>query len=166
MATTMRHDNRRAGARSQAGFSLVELMIATGIVLTVTTIVTSALMQMTNAQRTIWNRTEMHGGVRSATELLQQEIGQAGRVALPAAVTLNAAVNVGDTTMTLTSVTGIFVNELLVVSPGAAGQSQETAKVSAINAATKVVTISQTVDYNGVIVQASFASAHSLGAPV
>src|SRR5229473_6172460 len=103
MAPTTRHHQGRAGARSQAGFSLAELMIATGIVLTVTTIVTSALLQMTNSQRTIWNRTEMHGGVRSATELLQQEIGQAGRVALPAAVTVNGAVAAGTTAITLSS---------------------------------------------------------------
>ena len=34
---------------------------------------------MTTAQKTIWNRTEMHSGIRGATELLQQEVGQAGR---------------------------------------------------------------------------------------
>ena len=32
-----------------------------------------------------------HAGVRGATELLQQEIGQAGRVSLPATVATTAA---------------------------------------------------------------------------
>src|SRR4029078_2171839 len=54
-----------------------------GLLLVVSSIVTQALLQMTNQQQTIWNRTEMHSGVRGATELLQQEVGQAGRIALP-----------------------------------------------------------------------------------
>ena len=37
---------------------------------------------MTKQQQTIWNRTEMHSGIRGATELLQQEVGQAGRAAM------------------------------------------------------------------------------------
>ena len=68
---------------SDTGFSLIELTIATAVLLIVSGIVTNALMQMTKAQTTIWNRTEMHSGIRGATELLQQEVGQAGRVALP-----------------------------------------------------------------------------------
>src|SRR5215831_13924369 len=49
----------------------------------VSAIATTALTQMTNSQATILNRTEMHSGIRGATELLQQEVGQAGRVTLP-----------------------------------------------------------------------------------
>ena len=60
------------------------MLIATGLLLVVSSIVTSALLQMTKQQQTIWNRTEMHSGVRGATELLQQEVGQAGRITLPA----------------------------------------------------------------------------------
>src|SRR3954466_13647218 len=69
--------------RSEAGFSLAELLIATGLLLVVSSIVTQALMQITHQQQTIWNRTEMHSGVRGATELLQQEVGQAGRISVP-----------------------------------------------------------------------------------
>src|SRR5438309_2153534 len=69
--------------RSDSGFSLIELLVATGLLLTVSAIVTTALMQMTQSQATIWNRTEMHSGIRGATELLQQEVGQAGRVSVP-----------------------------------------------------------------------------------
>jgi hypothetical protein len=57
--------------------------------LTVSSIVTSALLQMTSSQATIWNRTEMHSGIRGATELLQQEVGQAGRITLPGIVRLH-----------------------------------------------------------------------------
>lgn len=76
--------------RTESGFSLIELLVATGLLLVVSSIVTNALIQMTNAQKTIWNRTEMHSGIRGATELLQQEVGQAGRITLP-----------GDGTITL-----------------------------------------------------------------
>ncbi len=69
--------------RNDCGFSLIELLFATGLLLVVSSIVTTALIQMTNSQKTIWNRTEMHSGIRGATELLQQEIGQAGRIATP-----------------------------------------------------------------------------------
>jgi type II secretory pathway pseudopilin PulG len=72
---------------------MIELTIATGVLLIVSAIVTNALMQMTQAQTTIWNRTEMHSGIRGATELLQQEVGQAGRITLPGTVTLAAAIN-------------------------------------------------------------------------
>jgi type II secretory pathway pseudopilin PulG len=84
---------------SESGFSLVELLIATGLLLAVSSIVTAALMQMTQSQTTIWNRTEMHSGIRGATELLQQEVGQAGRVSVPGTpgapgvIILNTAVN-------------------------------------------------------------------------
>src|SRR5438093_10748975 len=72
--------------RSEAGFSMMELMVATGLLLVVSAITTNALMQMGKQQQTIWNRTEMHSGIRGATELLQQEIGQAGRISVPGTV--------------------------------------------------------------------------------
>jgi type II secretory pathway pseudopilin PulG len=75
-------------ARSESGFTIIELVVATGLLLIVSAIVTNALLQMSNSQRTIANRTEMHSGIRGATELLQQEVGQAGRIALPATVSL------------------------------------------------------------------------------
>ena len=53
---------------------------------------TGALLQMTKHQQTVWNRTEMHSGIRGATELMQQEVGQAGRIALGGGPTLGAAV--------------------------------------------------------------------------
>src|SRR6266702_4016805 len=99
--------------RSQAGFSLIELLVSTGILLIISSVVTSGLLQMTRAQKTISNRTDMHAGVRSATELLQQEVGQAGRITLPAPITLSAYVNEGDPTATLSSVNGLFVHELV-----------------------------------------------------
>ncbi len=84
--------------RPDAGFSLVELLISITILLIVSSVVTSALLQMTNQQQTIWNRTEMHSGVRGATELLQQEVGQAGRMAVPNKIVSTTALTDFDPT--------------------------------------------------------------------
>jgi prepilin-type N-terminal cleavage/methylation domain-containing protein len=91
---------------SQSGFSLIELLVATGLLLVVSSIVTNALIQMTNTQKTIWNRTEMHSGIRGATELLQQEVGQAGRVTLPGngTITLLTSVTVAAGTFPCTQI--------------------------------------------------------------
>ena len=142
----------RTRLRSEAGFSIAEMVIATGLLLVVSSIVTSALLQMTNHQQTIWNRTEMHSGVRGATELLQQEVGQAGRVTLPATVTLtNAIVSAAGTLCTLgtptagvygvpvaatvSSTTGMFVNEWLTTLDG---DVSETVRIETITSATTI----------------------------
>ena len=70
----------------QSGFTLMETMVTLVIFLIVSAIVMSGIVQMMSTQGTVANRTEMHSSVRSATELLQQEIGQAGRISLPTAV--------------------------------------------------------------------------------
>jgi prepilin-type N-terminal cleavage/methylation domain-containing protein len=160
------HDRRSPRARraDEAGFSLPELLISTALMLIVSGVVTSALLQMTKAQSTIWNRTELHSGVRSATELLQQEVGQAGRIALPAAVTVSTtAVSAGATTAVLSSVTGMFVGENLVVD---AGSAQETVHISAINTATKTITINNSLDATATSLATSFLYGHSIGASV
>lgn len=153
--------SRAAG--SQAGFSLAELLVATAILLIVSGAVVSALLQMTNAQATIWNRTQMHSGVRSATELLQQEVGQAGRVSLPASVTLTSNASANGTTMVVSSITGMFVGENLIVG---AGLLKETVHVSAIVAASKTVTIDRSVDATNTQVGTGFQYAHNNGAAV
>ncbi len=127
--------------RSEAGFSLAEVIVATGLMLAISSIVTTALLEISNRQHTIWNRTEMHSGVRGATELLQQEVGQAGRVTLPpGAVTLNTTVVgvspcVATTTVTVTATAGMFVGEWLTTFDG---DNSETFAVTAIPSATTI----------------------------
>ena len=105
--------------RSEQGFSLIELLVATIVLLIVMGVVMTALRQSTQQQQTIWNRTEMHSGVRGATELLQQEVGQAGRVATPVPITLAAPVaasvacdetspGFNATTATVNSISGLW----------------------------------------------------------
>src|SRR5690242_20881295 len=69
--------------RKQSGFTLMETMVALVVLLAVSAVVMSGMMQMMKTEGTITNRTEMHTSVRSATELLEQEIGQAGKLSLP-----------------------------------------------------------------------------------
>ena len=134
----------------EAGFTLIELIVSMVTLLVVSGTVTAALMQITNAELTLWNRTQMHSGVRSATELLQQEVGQAGRVVLPAAATLTGGVAPGTSAVGVSDVAGMFVGEQLVVGTGA---SEETVTVTA-------------VDEGGSQVTAAFSLAHSGGEPV
>ena len=152
---------------AQSGFSLIELLIAMGLLLAVSSIVTSALMQMTKSQTTIWNRTEMHSGIRGATELLQQEVGQAGRVSVPGTaaqpdvIVLTQAVNpVGgaapaaaatcDPGTPTTNASSVNVNTTTGVFAAAGlpaayelfttldGNRQELVKVASVNSATSI----------------------------
>jgi prepilin-type N-terminal cleavage/methylation domain-containing protein len=120
---------------SRAGFSLLELMAALALLLLVSGVVMSALMRMITTQGTISNRTEMHTSVRSATELLQQEIGQAGRISLPGTspVTLTGAVLLTGTptAVGVSSSAGMFVGEQLVIDSGA---NKETVQLTLVAA--------------------------------
>jgi prepilin-type N-terminal cleavage/methylation domain-containing protein len=93
--------------RRDQGFALPELMISLTLVLIVFGAAMSGLNQMSTSQQTIWNRTQMHGGVRGATELMQQEIGQAGLAALPTDIFLTAAVPLGVNTVGINNAAGV-----------------------------------------------------------
>jgi len=120
--------------KKQFGFSLAETMASLAVLFAVGGIMMSGMVQLMKTQGTIANRTEMHSSVRSATELLQQEIGQAGKVSLgvPAAnITLNAAVAAGTSGFTLNASTGpnptVYPLEYLTVD---LGPNQEVVQVA------------------------------------
>jgi type II secretory pathway pseudopilin PulG len=151
---------------SEAGTTLVELLVAVALLLIVSSVVATGLQQMTVQQRTINNRTQMHNAVRSASELLQQEVGQAGRVSLPGKATLAAAVvgtpapgfaqSVGILIDGQPSVAGIFVGEFLVIDTGSsvtADPIEETVEVTAVDAGSNQIT-------------AIFFQNHNAGVPV
>src|SRR5438445_13574932 len=75
-------ESKRAAKSSQAGFTLLESLIGIAILLIVGGVIMSAMAKMMKVQTTVQNRTEMHSNIRNATELLAQEIGQAGRIPL------------------------------------------------------------------------------------
>jgi prepilin-type N-terminal cleavage/methylation domain-containing protein len=133
----------RSTASDTSGFSLIELLVAMAGFLIVFSTVSSGLMQVNHAQHTIWNRTEMHSGLRSATELLQQEVGQAGKIAIPGTATLAAAVyGTGSKTVGLlingtASVSGVYTGEFLTVD---AGDGQETVQVTGVSTTNNTIT--------------------------
>ncbi len=147
----------------QGGFTLLETLVSLIILLAVSGIVMTGMMQLMQTQGTIANRTEMHTSVRSATELLQQEIGQAGMVSLPINPATGLTIPLYMTTLvaipfpdvpwtqavTLSSVAGIFNGENLVVDTG---DNQETITVVCGNPCTNPVT-------------ATFNYAHAGGIP-
>lgn len=137
--------------RSEAGFTLLEMLVSLSVLVIVSNLVFTGVLRLQNVNRSVHNRSEMHSGVRNATELLQQEVGQAGRVALPGPVTLTSAVaGSGTATVGVTSVDGIFPDEFLTIGVGPA---QETVTVTAVNTASNTIT-------------AAFANAHAAGEPV
>lgn len=149
---------RTLRVQSDAGFSLVELLISMVLVLVVFGGVTTALNKLANAQRSIWNRTELHSGVRGATELLQQEVGQAGRVTLPAPVTLTTStstlgsINPMVVTAGVSSTAGMFVGLQIVID---AGDKLETVTIASMDTSANTIT--------GTFVG---QQTHAIGAPV
>lgn len=143
---------RKQLRKRQAGFSLLEMMVAMGILLAVAAIVMQAMLQMINVQGSLANRSEMHSSIRSATELLQQEIGQAGKVSLPPLtaplkylMTTPVVVPSGSTGVTVPvvvtpSTTGMFNGEYLVIDVGndttlpGSPDKQETVQISGLTA--------------------------------
>jgi type II secretory pathway pseudopilin PulG len=165
-----KHEKRKWRER-QFGFSILEMLIALVILLGVTGIVMSGMMQMMRTEGSVENRTEMHSSVRSATELLQQEIGQAGRITLPTPasgapcgaltnVTLCAAVVAGTATVGVSSATGMFNNEKLVID---SGDSEETVTATTVDTSANTITAVFTKDHlSGVAVRVSGAFASGI----
>ncbi|MCU1342244.1 MAG: hypothetical protein JWN92_1667 [Candidatus Acidoferrum typicum] len=135
----------------QYGFSMLEMLITLVILLGITGIVMYAMMQMTFTQGSVGNRTSMHSSVRSATELIQQEIGQAGKIALPTAanggptkmITAITTAQITDPVVgytgavALDKVGGVYPGMLLVVD---SGDQEETVAVTNLIGATKTFT--------------------------
>jgi prepilin-type N-terminal cleavage/methylation domain-containing protein len=141
----------RSPANLQAGFTLIELMISVAILMVVSGLMLRGTLDMSRLNAQQANRSEMHAGIRNATALLQQEVGQAGRVALPGDVTLSTAAAVGDQWTSLSpSIASIFVGEQLVI--GRADIEE-------------IVTV---LDINPVAnkIRANFTSAHDAGSRV
>lgn len=120
--------------KSQRGFSLLETMVSLVILLAVGGIVMSGMAQLMKTQATTANRTEMHASVRSTTELLQQEIGQAGKVSLgpPNVSVTMGAVLAGNQNITFNPASAtVYPNEYLTVD---VGNAQETVIVTGTSA--------------------------------
>jgi prepilin-type N-terminal cleavage/methylation domain-containing protein len=136
---------------NQHGFTLIELIVAMGVMLVVSGLMLRGMSDMSRLNRDQANRSEMHGGIRNATALLQQEVGQAGRLAFPAPVTTTGAVAIGTAWVTVTpSVANMFTGVRLLVDSGV---DEEIVTVIGVNTATNQI-------------QAAFANPHAAGVPV
>ena len=125
------YSRQRRAASGDAGFTLIELMVAVFVLMIVSGAVLKGVMDMSGLHNTIMNRADVHSGVRNATQLLSQEVGQAGRIALPAAVTLTLPTLANATLVTVSSAADMFVGERLLIDAGA---NSETVTVTAIAA--------------------------------
>lgn len=153
---------------SQAGFSMLELLVSMAIMMIVSGTVMEGVFRLTKQGQTISNRSEMHAGVRNATELLQQEVGQAGRVGFPnrlqlasgvtaaalldsaQVVTVKAVDSAGATISSAVPIKSMFVGEQVVVD---AGNKAETVTITSINPTWNTFT-------------AVFTTTHDVNAPV
>ena len=126
--------------KEQTGFTLLETMVSLAVLLAVSAIVMGGMNQMMTTQGTVANRTEMHTSVRDATEVLEQEIGQAGKISLPTPppgtptwLMLTPVFVLGTTPVTQPGVvfsaglTTLFDNEQLLVDTGT---NQETITIT------------------------------------
>lgn len=116
--------------RGDAGFTILELLISVAILMVVSGLMMRATTDMGRLGRQQTNDSDMHAGIRNATALLQQEVGQAGRAALPGNPVV-AAVAAGNQWATVSpSAASIFTGERLVVGTGA---GQEIVTVAEVN---------------------------------
>lgn len=146
-----RKTSRNPVAGLQSGFSLLEMMVSLTVLLIVITFVMTGMSQLTTVQNTIANRTEMHRNVRSATELLQQEVGQAGLISLPATVTLSAAAAASGSAeiVNVSSSAGMYAGMFLDVLPDtSASPNYETIQLTAVPSATSITAASFTYQHN------------------
>jgi prepilin-type N-terminal cleavage/methylation domain-containing protein len=143
---------RELGKPGQAGFSLLEMMVSIAILLVVAGAIISGLVQMTKVEGTLTSRTQMQSSVRNATEILEQEVGQAGRVGVPQSVTLTGTVVGAPVTATVgvSSTTSLFVGEKVVVDTDA---NSEVVALTGVNPGANTIT-------------ATFSQGHAANAPV
>lgn len=102
----------------QCGFTLPEVLVSVALMIVLGATGFGILVQGQKTFSSTSSRANMHAGVRSAAELIAQEINQAGVLNLPT-TTISAAVTAGSgRTVTLTPATSansIFVGESLLV---------------------------------------------------
>jgi len=165
--------------KRESGFSLVELLVAMTVMLLISGAAVTAILKLSTTQSTIWNRTQMHSGIRGATEVLQQEVGQAGRISLisgssacvnnTSAPCLSGGVTAGATSAGVTSICGMFIGQKLLVDVGP--NTPETVTIATIAGAAADPTSTQcpsgsTILPGTITTTTAFAAGHGQFAPV
>jgi prepilin-type N-terminal cleavage/methylation domain-containing protein len=165
-------DNTRGSSRNkrQRGFTLLEMLVAMAILIIVAGTVVAGMIRMTWSENTVMNRTQMHSSVRNATELMQQEVGQAGRlgsqpglqsttaITVPTGLTSVVATPTITTTATTGNATdGLYVGENLVIDADSTSEETVTISVLTSNSFTATFLNSHTANVP-VMVLGGFAS--------
>jgi type II secretory pathway pseudopilin PulG len=127
---------------------MIELLVSLAVLMIISGTVMDGVLRLTRTNQTVANRSEMHAGVRNVTALLQQEVGQAGRVTLPAGLTIAGTID--SSNYTASSTVGMYVGEQMVIDTGT---NEETVEITAIDTASKQIT-------------GSFFNPHNVGAPI
>jgi hypothetical protein len=123
-------------------FSIAILIVLSGAAM-------SALLAYQKIYKSLDLKTDVLAGLRGATELMSQEIGQAGLLNYPGtSLAAPVAASLSPQAATLNSTAGIFVGEKLLVD---AGTAQEAITVSGVGSTT---------------VAGIFQKSHDAGAPV
>src|SRR5262249_49560697 len=104
-------------ANSEKGFTLLEMLISVIILLIASGAAFRSLAYYQRSYGSSRLRADMHMGVRSALELMAQEVNQAGLLPFGPPRQLSAAVSASATAqpVQITSVNSIFVNEKLTI---------------------------------------------------
>jgi type II secretory pathway pseudopilin PulG len=149
----------RAASSREAGFTILELLISVAILMVISSLMMRGTLDMSrlNAQQS--NRSEMHAGIRNATALLQQEVGQAGRMAFPAPVTMTSAITGSGSLQWATvspSVAEMFIGQQLVVGIGSPQSTEDAQEI--------VTVMGVSTSLNRIL--AVFVSNHLAGTPV
>ncbi len=165
---------------SEAGFSLVELMISMALLMIIAGATISAMNSSQKRYRQSEAERALHQQMRGAIDQITQEISEAGLVPtgmeLISGVTAGAVTTAGFTTqiptltvawatggaqsITVSSVAGLFINENIWVGTGA---NAEAVTIGSINTSTKVITLNTTAPNTSGL---SSPSGHAIGAPV
>jgi type II secretory pathway pseudopilin PulG len=146
--------------RREDGYSMIELLISIIVLMIISGTVMDGVLRLTRTNQTVANRSEMHASIRNVTELLQQEIGQAGRITIPPNLTLASAIDTA--TLTTTGVllnggsTGLIASNLMYTGEQVVvgtGDNEETVALTDASSADNLVT-------------GFFLNQHAAGAPV
>jgi type II secretory pathway pseudopilin PulG len=127
---------------------MIELLVSLAVLMIISGTVMDGVLRLTRTNQTVANRSEMHAGVRNVTALLQQEVGQAGRITLPSGLTIAGTID--SSNYTTSSTVGMYVGEQMVIDTGT---NEETVEITAINTASNQIT-------------GSFFNPHAVGAPI